>query len=45
MIKTTKYGIESIKYQVVINELQNEFKDIDLIASRPSKKKKKKKKN
>ena len=29
MIKTTKYGIKSIKYQVVINwnELQNKFKD------------------
>lgn len=38
-IRTTKFGIKSIKYQLVINwnEIQNKFKDIDLTSSVPSK--------
>ena len=38
-IKTSKFGIKSIKYQVTANWnlLQNHFKELDLSSLRPSK--------
>jgi len=39
LVKTTKFGIKSIKYQTVLNwnNLQNEFKNIDLTSTELSK--------
>ena len=39
LVKTTKFGIKSVKYQAVIewNELQNNFKGVDLSSSRLTK--------